>query len=158
MRKRKSSLQQEEVIVNHNFPPHLPTEGVTDYSSFVVLTEHIPIYISGSKALANCITGSNPYNFRTHFNLSVFWIIYFLGVFCNVLYLLNQYYLSGQSPIKAIKESTPDERYIITFSYLLIDAIYPLSFGLLVWLYGSGKLNFFVSHFFLATYIFVSIT
>jgi hypothetical protein len=65
-------------------------------------------------------------------------LIYIVIVLYYVLIFLRDYYLLGNSPIPDIRELSQFERIIIASSYLLIDAVYPLSYYLLYSLLRDG--------------------
>ena len=97
-------------------------------------TDFIPNYISGSKGLSSD-------TFGIAYLCGIFWIAYFIWVFYCVMIRLNFYYIMNGSHELLIKDLQIHERYFIAASYLLIDAMYPISFVLLYYFYKSGLIK-----------------
>lgn len=119
----KSPKENNQDVINQKYDL-LSYQKISFYSNF------IPTYISGAKAFTSTSLFENV--------IGILWVIYGGCVFYHVLSFLNMYYVRPDSTIDLIRELDTKARYFIAFSYFLVDAVYPISFILLISFYRSG--------------------
>ena len=124
LRKRKGTLfveNSDNINENNDIPA---ASRINDF-----FTDFIPTYFCGAKAFkfnsAICVC-------------AIFWSIYLVKIFEEVLWNLKVYYVDGKY-IPEIAKLTLAYRISIAISYLLIDAMYPISFVLLIFFYRMGN-------------------